>query len=208
MKKTRARTGRHRAVRGFTVFELLVTIGVFALLSVAAIANFRAVDNSLILRNVANQVALVIRKAQIYGISVAGIQAGGNTIFPSYGINFDTSRNTSFMLFADLDPDGTGPIQPDDVFNGVLVCPGNVLLLQECRQKYNLANGYTIADLCGGVTCSLDRLNITFTRPNPDTVIKENAGPGGYPNGRVIIQSKSGDRRTIRIWKTGQISIE
>ncbi|MBI2120099.1 MAG: prepilin-type N-terminal cleavage/methylation domain-containing protein [Parcubacteria group bacterium] len=203
MKEIKKSQEKYHMIRGFTVFELLVTIGVFALLSALAIANFKSVDNSLILRNVASQVAMVTRKAQIYGISVKGVNAGG-TVFPSYGVNFNTTTaldRTRFTLFADLDPDGAGPGLSNDVFDGA--CPGS-----ECVQRYTLAKGYTIQGLEGPFGASRDQLNITFTRPNPDTVIKEGAAGSGYQNGKIIIQSKSGDTKTIVVWKTGQISVE
>lgn len=185
-------------LRGFTLIELMVTVGVFILLTTAAIINFRTIDSALVLRNVAQQVALVVRKAQISGISVQGIGSGAATVFPSYGINFDTSRNNSFVLFAD-----TG------IKNKLLdsACPS-----AECIQRYVLANGYTIKSLYGNQKTSapgtsLNRLDISFTRPNPDALIVGNSVLG-FSDAEVVIQSKSGVTKTIVIWKTGQISIQ
>lgn len=201
-----------RIIAGFTLTELMITITVFVLLSAVVITNFRSVDNSLILTNVAHQVAVIIRKAQISGISNTGLGSGAAEVFPSYGVHFDTTgpppQNT-FILFADL-PAGAG--------DGV--CLGTCPLLpppppgKEGIQRYTLAPGYTIKDLCGNFKttgtpgCGLNRLNITFVRPNPDAVLKRNAGDTPYSNAEVIIQSKTGVTKTIVIWKTGQISIE
>lgn len=194
-----------RAIAGFTLVELVVTISIFVLLSVVALVNFRQVDNSLVLQNVAHQVALVARKAQISGISVQGISAGAVTLFPSYGINFDTSRNTSFVLFSD-----TTVI--NKLFDGV--CP-KALPTDECAQRYTLAQGYTIKQLCGNqktggalATCALTRLDVSFTRPNPDALIIGNGGTGPFSDAEVVIQSKAGATKTIVVWTTGQISIE
>lgn len=197
---------------GFTLIELVVTISIFVLLSTVALVNFRQVDNSLVLQNVAHQVALVVRKAQISGISVQGINSGGSTIFPSYGVNFDKSssgsppKNTGFILFADL-PTGFG----NGVFNGV-VCPGAIVLGDECVQRYTLAQDYTIKELRGDKKTtppgtSLTRLDISFTRPNPDALIIGNSTTQ-YSDGEIVIQSRLGKTKTIVIWKTGQISIE
>lgn len=188
--------------RGFTLIELLVTIGIFILLSTVVMVNFRQVDNSLVLQNVAHQVALVIRKAQISGISVQGISSGGSTVFPSYGVNFDITRNTSFALFADIN---TKNKLLDSACSSV-----------ECIQRYTLANGYTIKNIYGnqktnapGSGTSLDRLDITFTRPNPDALIVGNSvTTSPFSDAEIVIQSRQGITKTIVIWRTGQISIE
>lgn len=194
--------------RGFTIMELLVTLSVFALLTTVVLVNFRQVDNSLLLQNVAQQVALVVRKAQISGISVQGINSGGSTVFPSYGVNFDTSLNTVFRLFADL-PSGSG----NGILNGV-ACPGAIVLGDECVQRYVMWRGYTIKHLCGNqktggilATCSLSRLDISFKRPNPDAIIVGDSTTT-FSDGEIILQSRLGKTKTIIIWKTGQISIE
>lgn len=203
---------RHHHNRGgFTLTELVVTIGVFLLLSTVALVNFRQVDNSLVLQNVAHQVALVVRKAQILGISVQGVKSGSGTVFPSYGVNFDISGpppDNFFRLFADL-PVGGG----NGVFNGT-ICPGTIVIGNECVQKYTLAGGYTVKQLCGNkkvggalATCGLSRLDISFIRPNPDAVIIGNATTP-FSDGEIIIQSRLGKTKTIVIWKTGHISIE
>lgn len=190
---------------GFTLVELVVTVSIFVLLSTVALVNFRQVDNSLILQNVVHQVALVARKAQISGISVQGIDSGGTTLFPSYGINFDTSRKTSFVLFSD-----TTVI--NKLFDGT--CP-KVLSTDECVQRYTLAQGYTIKQLCGNqktggglATCALVRLDISFTRPNPDALIIGDAGVGPFSDAEIVIQSRTGATKKIVVWTTGQISIE
>lgn len=199
----------HQRKGGFTLIELLVVISVFVLLSTLTVANFRTVDNSLILRNVASQAALVVRKAQIYGVSVTGIQKDATTaIFPSYGINFNMSSPGVFTLFADINP-------RNNFFNNT-GCPPPALGVDECIQRYIIANGYQIKELRGNRKTSspgtvLARLDITFTRPNPDTVIRGFTGAGwqSFSDGEVVIESiKSGNTKTVVIWKTGQISVE
>ncbi len=183
---------------GFTLIELVVSIGIFTLLSTVALVNFRTVDNSLILQNVAHQIALVARKAQISGVSVQGLGSGAAEVFPSYGINFDTSRNTSFVLFADI---GVADKLLDSA------CPS-----AECVQRYVLASGYAIKELWGNKKTSapgtsLNRLDISFTRPNPDALIVGNSTLG-FSDAEIVIQSRAGTTKTIVVWRTGQISIE
>lgn len=188
---------------GFTLIELMVTISVFVILSTMALVNFRTVDNSIVLQNVAHQVALITRKAQISGISVQGFGSGASEVFPSYGVHFDTLNTTSFVLFSDTS-------LANKLFDGT--CP-KVFPTDECVQRYTLAKGYTIQQLCGNqktggplATCALTSLDISFTRPNPDALI---IGSGvGFSDGEIVIQSKAGVTKTIVVWRTGQISIQ
>lgn len=197
------------ARRGFTVFELLVTVSVFVILSTFVVANFKTVNNSLILRNVANQVATVVRKAQVHGISVKGFGSGPAEVFPSYGVNFNRTagNNTFFTLFADRNRNG--------IFDGT--CPAT--LLNECVQRYNLPANYTISSLRGNQKSGtpgtpINPLNVTFTRPNPDACFKLVATatpcPTGslYSDAEVFVRSPNGTIKTIIIWRTGQISVE
>ncbi len=189
---------------GFTLFELLVTMSVFLLLSTVVVANFRSVDNTLVLRNVANQAAVVIRKAQIQGISVKGFVTGTGEVFPSYGVNFAMSDNTTFALFADIPP-----LLGNGIFDGT--CPSSA----ECVQRYTLARGYTIKQLCGNqktggplATCALAFLDVTFTRPDPEALLLGNPGDIVFSDAEIVLQSRNGTTKTIVIWETGQITVE
>lgn len=184
------------AASGFTIIELIITMSVFALLSTVAIANFKNVDNSLVLRNVANQVALVIRKAQISGVSVMGIGTGASEVFPSYGAYFNTASPTTFILFADRN---------ENKVYDASASPAELV------QRYTLAQGYTIKSLIGNQKTaspgsSANPLSITFTRPNPEATIR--GGATSYSDAEVVLQSKAGSTKTIVVWRSGQISIE
>jgi hypothetical protein len=187
---------------------MIVTIGIFTLLSTTVIANFRSVDNTLVLRNVAYQVAVIVRKAQIFGISNKGINNGaGVEVFPVYGASFETGvagtppANTRFTLFADFPTPGGNLM-----LNGG--CPSS-----ECVQRYLLRKGYTIQNLyinrkTSPPGISRDRIDVTFTRPNPDATFRTSPVSAGVNDAEIVIRSPGGSIKTIIIWKTGQISVE
>jgi prepilin-type N-terminal cleavage/methylation domain-containing protein len=185
---------------GFTLIELMVTIGVFVLLSTVVLVNYRSVDNSLVLQNTAHQMGLIIRKAQVSGLSVVGAGSGTIPDFPTYGANFNLATPTMFIFFADFDGNG--------VFSGT--CPG---VTCELVQRYNLPKNYTIKNLLGNNKSASPgstphSLNITFTRPLPDATMKETASSPVFADSEIVVQSLAGATRTIVIWKTGQLSVE
>lgn len=208
---------------GFTLIELVVTITVFTLLSTLALANFRATDNSLVLQNVAHQVGITIRKAQISGIAT---QEFNSNFSKGYGVHFQMTTPKNFWLFADwndnkvfgcLTPCPPPPSPPPPP--PVLGSNGCVTSFSECLQRYTMAKGYTIQALYGNGKSSspgtsLSRLDVTFIRPNPDALIMGTIGSpftgtmSQFSDAEVVLKSASGDTKTVVVWKTGQISVE
>src|SRR5512133_2633560 len=81
-------------VRGFSLIEMIVVIGIIALLSTVTLSNYKDVSSRISLENLAQQIALTVRQAQVYGISVV---RGTGSVYPSYGVHF--AGQNSFVLF-------------------------------------------------------------------------------------------------------------
>jgi prepilin-type N-terminal cleavage/methylation domain-containing protein len=69
---------------GVTLIELMVVISIFAIISATVIVDYRSFSSSISTQNLADDIALSIRKAQGYAIGVRGY----NNIFNGYGIHF------------------------------------------------------------------------------------------------------------------------
>ncbi len=168
------------------------------------LANNSRFGGVIVLENLAYDMGLSIRQAQVYGISVA--RFGQNTFSAGYGIHLDLSSPQTYALFADVypSPDGDGMFEASQ---GELV------------QAVNLNQGYRITDLCitpasstevCGQTSSVD---ILFKRPEPDAWIS--AGGNSCTLGtascearvRVVVQSPRGDTMNIVVDANGQISV-
>jgi prepilin-type N-terminal cleavage/methylation domain-containing protein len=181
------KTNRHQQTtsRGFTLMEMVVTVGIFALISTVVIVRNAQFDNETLLQNLAFDVALSVRQAQQFGVNV---RATEGVFSGSYGIHFDAGSPTYFM-FTDIDENG--------VFD-----EGELL------ETYTLGRGATIGAICdpsskGG--CDEEDLDVVFRRPDPDAVINN----GALSQATVELVSGRGDgSRIISIESTGQISIK
>lgn len=174
-------------------------------------------DSSTVLRSLAYSVALSIRQAQVYGVSVLGTstQNGVVNYAPAYGVFFN-STDTQYILFADLQNSGQ-------------YVPG------EATQVFTLSSGYIISEFCattagssprqrcwyannsGGST--LSSLSIVFKRPNPNacfstTPVSPSAcatPPSGETYSSAYIQLQAaGDpanTRSVSVSLTGEISV-
>jgi prepilin-type N-terminal cleavage/methylation domain-containing protein len=188
--------------RGFTLIELLVVTGIMALISGLVLVNNNKFGGAVLLQNLAYDMALSIRQAQIYGISVQRF----NTSFgAAYGMHFDAnsgSGNASYELFADA-------LLPA---NGTYECPQPGTVNCELVQSTTLSRGFTIQSLCAtppGQTevCGVETLDITFERPEPDAFIRAPSYAGLNESARIRVSSPRGDVKDITVEANGQISV-
>ncbi len=182
--------------KGFTLVELMVSITIMVVILGVVLFNSRGFDSSIVLTNLAYDVGLSVREAQSYGISVKGYNPTPNTPFAyPYGIHFDSSNPTQYVIFVDLNGDG--------------VYTGN-----ETIKTYTIKGAYKISNLCtlSGTTCTnATVLDITFLRPNPDAIITANGiSATKYDAAQISVSAARvpGSVKNITVRLTGQISIQ
>jgi prepilin-type N-terminal cleavage/methylation domain-containing protein len=196
---------------GFTLVELLVVTGIIVVISTIVLVDNNRFGGAVLLENLAYNVALSVRQAQVYGISVE--RFGANTFNAGYGVHFDLSSPNTYVLFADVASKGTFNPTSDG---------------SEIVQTTTISTGYSIYDLC--VTAVSDELcnssspgaatkiDVLFRRPEPDAFISVNGTPTfnagtvipGALNqrARVLLKAPRGDKMSVVIYINGQISVQ
>lgn len=182
--------------------ELLVVTGIIIILTGIVLSNNAKFGGMITLRNLAYDIALTIREAQTYGISVRKFGSGAGTFGSGYGIHLRSASPTSYILFADRDADGH--------YGG---CADPAAVTCELADSYDISRGFYVADLCftpgGGVeTCGQDKLDMVFRRPEPDAEIRVNDGAALNERARIVICSPRADKIYVLVEATGQISVE
>lgn len=192
--------------RAFTLVELLVVAGIITLVSGIVLANNSRFGGVIVLENLAYDIGLSIRQAQVYGISVA--RFGASTYSAGYGVHIDLSSPATYVLFADALTE-----------NGLYDCPSPGSESCELVQASTLNQSYRIADLCitppsGIETCgTTSRIDILFKRPEPDAWVSANDNPCTLNNAacqsrvRIVVASPRGDTMNIVVDANGQISV-
>lgn len=181
-------------LRGFSLIELLVVVGIFVVITGVVLANNARFNSSVLLGNAAYDVALSVRQAQVYGLST---QEHAGEFQVGYGIHF--AGATEYFLFADRDSNRRYDDGSDEIV-----------------QTYALGRGHSVLRYCGirsdgTEDCSdnaaeLTHLDVAFLRPNPDSTITSTS-PTPYSAARVTVTSAADETRTISIQSTGQISV-
>jgi Tfp pilus assembly protein FimT len=184
-----------KQVCGFTLMELLASAFIMLVIAGVIIANQGKFNSSAALTNLAYETALLIREAQVYGISVREFSSSAQV---SYGVWFSNAAPTQYILFADQNGN-----QKYDVGEAV--------------ETATIGRGNRIGGFCGitGVsqTCAptITELSILFTRPNPDAIVVGVSGGGStvsYQSARITLSSQSGQTRCVSILPTGQVAVE
>ena len=187
-----------RTQAGFTLIELLVVTSILIIITGLMLVNHSQFGGKILLQNLAYDVALSIRQAQVYGISVR--QFGSGNFGVAYGMHFAVSSPKTYELFGD----GNG--------NGLWDAEENV-----SPSPYDISRGYYIDKLCAPagadseVCTAVNRLDVVFKRPEPDAFIGAN-GISGLTNplesARIVFKSPRGDEASVVVEVTGQISVE
>jgi len=181
--------------KGFTLVELLVSIGIFSVITSIAVFNNAQFNSSVLLTNLAYEVALSIRQSQVYGVTVK--KDTTNNFNSAYGIHFNLAAPTSYILFQDTTP-------VDHVFNS-----GDVSI-----ETFNIQKGNGITQFCvtdgGAPVCHKGdnaTLDISFVRPNPDALIYVGGVGPRHSKAEVCVVSPQNIKRKVVIESTGQISV-
>lgn len=202
------RSRKHTAA--FTLIELIVSISIFAIMTALVVVKYGSFNNSVLLTNAAYDVALAIRTAQTYGLSVRSTDGG---ILPTaYGIHFNRKTDSGisdcieestsrFVMFADI---GTTPGTCDSADSIISV--------------FNLKNGIIYKIVIGGSEQStLNGFTVSYMRPSPEAIfnirctVNFQCVSGEYiaqNNYKIVLTSSDGDTRGVTIYPNGQISVD
>lgn len=179
--------------------ELLVSIAIFAMMTVLLLAKYGNFNQGVLLNNLAYDVALTIRNAQSYGLNVKSSSVRGATVdnFNSpFGVHFVTPA-TNFVFYADIIKDGTFVLTDDSVL-----------------ATTTIKRGSKVGALCLGAgpgSCtSVASLDVTFERPDPNAHFKakdasNNDVVGSYAE--VTLTAIDGTIKKVIIRSTGQIAV-
>ena len=187
--------------------EMLIVTIIIGIVTGIMLSGYKTYGAKLNVRRSANEVALAIREAQANALAVKGYDHDNNSgtplLFTSWGVYFRKSVSTTQLnIFVDSDGDKSydsgESVKTVSIMNGVKIL--------------NLAKGLETSE---PDSSSIDRLDIVYQRPNPDTTLKADGGTcsgtvvsGTCPDVEIILQGTDGTQRTVVVWSTGQISVE
>jgi len=201
---------------GLSIVEMIVVVAIFAVVASVLFFNFSDFNTNVSIRNLSQEVALMVRKSQVYATGVHTVDgtAISSDTFASYGISFSAktsstgylANNKRFVLFTDAVSGGTANRRYDTTGTCGTPAVGN-----ECVEAFGITSGEIISSLCTESGCSSTNVvNVIFKRPSPDAIICIDTGGTCVPKSflKVVLRSVRGVERSVTIWNTGQISTQ
>lgn len=191
---------------GFSLVEMMVVIGIFTVITGVVLFNLPQFRDQTVLELIAQDMAITIRQAQVFGISTRAF----SDKFPSHGAFFNLVDNAqldpwkkSFVLFADVDGNDNNYSVPTES------CFSN----DECVEQFNIQGPVEIKNLlaCINGACNPispgELLTVAFVRPNPEAVFLPPLP--GLNKVKIRLQStRNLQCRNVVVWITGQIYVE
>jgi len=165
--------------KGFTLVELMVVVSIISLLSVVVFANYRAGEKQFALQRSAHKLAQDIRRAQNMSMATQEFQGA---VPGGYGIYFNITTSTQYILFADLNGSKTYDSSNEKV------------------QTLEFEKRVSIIILSPG-----SPLNIFFFPPDPTVLI---SGNPAINSASITLNFEGGSGKTIKVNKAGLIEIE
>ncbi|HLP86801.1 MAG TPA: prepilin-type N-terminal cleavage/methylation domain-containing protein [Candidatus Paceibacterota bacterium] len=201
--------------KGVTLIELLVVLSIFVIISGITVFSYGKFNSSLSIQNLADDIALAVRRAQGYAIGVRGTSG---MFTDGYGVHFTANpsasiysgSNKSFILFADI----SGNNRYDNSSN---VC-GSPSASNECLELLSITSLDKITEIYvndSTLISSTSTVDLIFKRPNPEPYFCYRVNGTGSCSASTIYNMKikiSPDAnpstfKIINISNNGQISV-
>jgi len=201
--------------KGVTLIELIVVILIFMIISSITIFNYGKFRSSLSVQNLADDIALSVRRAQGFAI---GVRGSGGSFTPGYGIHLTSKSTTSlyqgsnksFILFTDISGEGQ--------YNNSTSTCGNPTSNDECLELINIITTDKIESIFKNnettAIAPTDTIDILFRRPNPEPIFCHRYGGTGACTSsissikiKIATEADSSINKIITIYNNGQISV-
>lgn len=191
---------RHTIQKGFTLVEMITVLAIFGIISSIVIFNYGKFQSDTILTNMAYEVALSIREAQVYGVSARTTTGASADFKTPYGIYF-AKDSKEYILFSDGESSAN-----DSKFSGTsCVSSGG----DTCVTPYTLQRNVIVGDIkVKSASCeSKTSASILFERPNPEPIISVDPNENNISVIEIELQAPEGSTRYVAVYNNGQITV-
>ena len=182
--------------KGFTLIEFVVIMSIFGIVASIALFNFSGFSSNISLTNLTHDVALVIRDAQVRGISNRSTSDPETPIRRGVYFEYDTitSDYSNQIVVFDDDNSNAEYDSPDELIDTITIQSSDRIDDIETNNP----------NTCGDD--NEEHLHILFQRPDPNPVIYCGNNIADFAS--IVISSADGSRQKfIDVQITGQISV-
>ncbi|MCR4284011.1 MAG: type II secretion system GspH family protein [Parcubacteria group bacterium] len=182
--------------QGFTLIELIVSVGIMVMVTTVILANYTTFNKKIKLEGVTQEIVSIIREAQAYGISNKIISGPGSSV--AYGVHFDMALPDTVIIFSDSNADNNYTVgEEEEIFK----VQSSDRIKQICiNQKI------TSPFACPGAG-SVNTADVIYKRSS----IYANINDDDAISDTMILFRSAGETANgvkVIVWKSGQVSVE
>lgn len=179
-------------IGGFSLIEVLITSAIIGIVTAIVVIKYGAFNSSVLLRNQAYELALSIREAQVFSVSVRRDQSGFRE---PYGIYASRTSPQQYVLFVDSVTENGRYDAGEEV------------------QTFTLDSRFVIEEICLGTdsdpNCGVEDISITFNRPDFDANMDSSSAHPSPQLGSIKVSGTNDTSvvREVQVRSTGLISV-
>ncbi len=213
--------------RGFTLIEFIVIISIFAVMASVALFNFNGFRSNIGLNNLAHDIGLTIRQAQVFGWATQSSDASGvleidpvtgNPIRYADGVYFPlpvVGAEYQFLLYQKSDPRDTQNYVAgvDTIVDTIKVAgPYTIDMILSSDEKRDLLITSSRTVPSTGVTMPISNVSIAFSRPRPEALFFHDAIIDNHRYIGIYVRNSSDPTGTanhvIIVSRNGEIDVQ
>ncbi len=185
--------------KGLTYVELIVVLGIFAVMTSVVLFNYGEFQGKVEIKNLASEIALKIVEAQKSALSgKLPSQTIGQNWKPSFGVYFDITTPKQFIYFVDLN-DANG-YEAGEALDTISIAKGSYIdKIDKCS---------------GGSSCALgsnpiSSFSVSFKRPDSQAIfsISPSVTVTGSEYVQITVKSVKNSAGTIKIYPSGRVQV-
>ncbi|MCF7815737.1 MAG: prepilin-type N-terminal cleavage/methylation domain-containing protein [Candidatus Pacebacteria bacterium] len=187
--------------KGFTLVELLVSIAIIGIVTSIVLLKYNTFDSTVLLKGVAYEIALTLRDAQVKSISAIG--TSGEFSYP-YGVTFNTGSDSKRYTVFRYESTTYGD---DPYYSSPAVDVLTTIIDRSMHVSEICIYGTPLGD-----PCSVDRLDVSFRRPEFNSIFYADATGGPFTDivrAEIKVNSVGNPLNVfvVEVSQFGQISI-
>jgi len=183
---------------GFTALEAVLVAGIIALISSVVLVGFGGLSGNIALQRGAQELALNIRRAQSFALSVRKLDTSAGAMTPrTVGAHLDTGDPVGYFLFVDRNANNTYESADD----------AKIIGFETAFDRGVRIESLSVTDQ-NGVTSNVSAMDLTYTLGLEEFSVAIRGSVSNIVSARIVLGAPGlAAKKSVEVRVTGQVSV-